>query len=119
MASLWIYRKIPGLLFRVWQTRPSSSRVNDRPTPEGARKVILRALPDETRLRHLAWIESNRKRVEEKTNGRVGYIYVRSTGRDGQAELVRQFVTQFKKEGLIIDERFNSGGQLRIGSSSC
>ncbi len=102
----------PWAAFQGLADKTIELTVNDRPTPEGARKVILRALPDETRLRHLAWIESNRKRVEEKTNGRVGYIYVRSTGRDGQAELVRQFVTQFHKEGLIIDERFNSGGQL-------
>jgi tricorn protease len=42
----------------------------------------------------------------------VGYIYVRSTGIDGQNELVRQFNAQFHKDGLIIDERFNSGGQI-------
>ena len=102
----------PWAAFQGLADKTIELTVNDRPAPEGARKVILRALPDETRLRHLAWIESNRKHVEEKTNGRVGYIYVRSTGRDGQAELVRQFVTQFQKEGLIIDERFNSGGQL-------
>ncbi len=48
----------------------------------------------------------------EATGGRIGYIYVRSTGRDGQSELVRQFGAQFHKEGLIIDERFNSGGQI-------
>ncbi len=102
----------PWAAFQGLADKTIELTVNDRPTTEGARKVIVRALPDESRLRHLAWIESNRKRVEEKTNGRVGYIYVRSTGLDGQSELVRQFVAQFHKEGLIIDERFNSGGQV-------
>ena len=86
--------------------------VNDRPTAEGARTVVVEPLGDETRLRHLAWIESNRRRVEEATGGRVGYVYVPSTGVDGQNELVRQFAAQYEKEGLVIDERFNSGGQI-------
>lgn len=86
--------------------------VNDSPTMEGARKVLVETLTDETRLRHLAWIEANRQRVDEATDGRVGYIYVRSTGIDAQNELVRQFMAQHEKDALIIDERFNSGGQI-------
>ena len=35
-----------------------------------------------------------------------------STGIDGQNELVRQFYGQWNKEGLVIDERFNNGGQI-------
>ncbi len=86
--------------------------VNSGPKLEGARKEVVKTLSDETRLRHLEWIEGNRKAVETATNGRVGYIYVRSTGIDGQSELVRQFAGQFNLDGLIIDERFNSGGQI-------
>jgi len=86
--------------------------VNDKPTNEGARKEIVKTMDSETRLRHLEWIEKNRKTVEQATNNRVGYIYVRSTGIDGQNELVRQFSGQWHKDALIIDERFNSGGQI-------
>ncbi len=77
-----------------------------------SRDVIIKPLDSETRLRHLAWIENNREHVEEVTNGAIGYIYVRSTGVDGQNELIRQFYAQMDKQGLIIDERFNSGGQI-------
>ncbi len=86
--------------------------VNSSPSIINAKKVIIKPMDSETRLRHLAWIEKNRKRVEVATNGKIGYIYVRSTGRDGQNELIRQFYAQMNKEGLIIDERFNSGGQI-------
>ena len=79
---------------------------------DGARKIYVQTLADETRLRNLEWIESNRKRVDEASNGKIGYIYVPSTGTDGQTELVRQFAAQITKEGLIIDERFNNGGQI-------
>lgn len=86
--------------------------VNSSPSLKDAKNVIVKTLGSETRLRHLAWIENNRKRVDNASNGKVGYIYVRSTGVDGQNELVRQFYAQMDKEGLIIDERFNSGGQI-------
>ena len=86
--------------------------INSTPGTEGSRTVVIELMNDETRLRHLTWIEKNRKRVDEATEGTVGYIYVRSTGIDGQNELVRQFTPQFNKKALIIDERFNSGGQI-------
>ncbi len=88
--------------------------VNDRPTPEGARTVLVETLrPDEDlRLRHLAWIQDNREAVAEASGGRVGYVYVPNTGVDGQTELLRQFQGQFHMEGLVVDERWNSGGQI-------
>ncbi|MBN2348050.1 MAG: PD40 domain-containing protein [Bacteroidales bacterium] len=86
--------------------------VNSSPTADGAKKVIVTTLDNENRLRHLAWIENNRALVDKATGGKAGYIYVRSTGIDGQNELVRQFYGQWNKPALIIDERFNSGGQI-------
>ncbi|MFQ5744388.1 MAG: PDZ domain-containing protein [Acidobacteriota bacterium] len=86
--------------------------VNDRPTLDDARTVLVKTLGSEYRLRNLAWINDNRKRVEEATGGRVGYVYVPDTSINGQNELLRQFVAQIDKQGLIIDERFNSGGQI-------
>ena len=86
--------------------------VNDKPRAEGAHKVLVKTLATEDRLRNLEWIEGHRRRVEEASKGRIGYIYVPSTGIDGQTELFRQYMAQFDKEGLIIDERFNNGGQI-------
>jgi tricorn protease len=102
----------PWAAFQGLNNKTISLTVNDQPTLEDSRDVLVKTLSTETRLRHLDWIESNRKRVEEASEGRVGYIYVRSTGIDGQSELVRQFYAQAGKAGLIIDERFNSGGQI-------
>jgi tricorn protease len=73
--------------------------------------VQVKPISSEFRLRNLAWIEANRQKVERATQGRVGYIYVPDTGTNGQSELVRQFTPQWNKEALVIDERFNSGGQ--------
>ena len=85
---------------------------NDKPSWDDSKTTLVKTLSSETRLRNLAWIESNRKRVEEASGGKIGYIYVPSTGVGGQNELVRQFYGQWDKEGLIVDERFNNGGQI-------
>ena len=105
-------RKEPYAAFQGLAGQTVELTVNSTPARTGARKVIVATIASENRLRHLAWIEHNRKTVEQATGGRVGYIYVRSTGVDGQNELVRQFVAQIDKDALIIDERFNSGGQI-------
>jgi len=104
--------KSPWAAFQGLAGKTVELTVNSKPTTEGARKVIVETLGSETRLRNLAWIEQNRKFVEEQSGGRIGYIYVPDTSIGGQNELVRQFLAQFHKEGLIVDERFNSGGQI-------
>ena len=86
--------------------------INSTPDMNDARRVTVKPMSSESRLRNLAWIEDNRRKVQEATNNNVGYIYVPDTGRNGQNELVRQFIPQRTKEALIIDERFNSGGQI-------
>ncbi|MCH7397833.1 PDZ domain-containing protein [Belliella sp. DSM 107340] len=86
--------------------------VNNQPNLTGAKKVLVKPLSSEARLRNLAWINGFRERVEEATDGKIGYIFVPSTGVDGQNELFRQFYGQMNKEGFIIDERFNNGGQI-------
>jgi tricorn protease len=86
--------------------------VNSAPSATGARQVVVKCLAEETELRFRAWIEERRQIVDKATGGKIGYIYVQSTGVDAQNELVRQFMAQWKKDGLIIDERWNSGGQI-------
>jgi len=104
--------KEPYAAFETLGGKTVELTVNNKPDFEGAWKVIVKTKSNENRLRNLAWIEQKRKHVEEATDGKVGYIYVRSTGIDGQDDLVRQYLAQIDKEGLIIDERFNSGGQI-------
>lgn len=76
------------------------------------REYTIEPLASESDLRYRAWIEHNRKYVEDATDGRVGYIYVPDTGVNGQNNLFRQFYGQIGKDALIIDERWNGGGQI-------
>ncbi|MEC7766402.1 MAG: S41 family peptidase [Pseudomonadota bacterium] len=81
---------------------------------EDTKSITVRALTQnqENALRNLEWVETNRKTVSELSGGRLGYIYMTNTADRGQLELVRMFYGQLDKEGFIIDERFNGGGQL-------
>nr|MBX2822846.1 PDZ domain-containing protein [Rhodothermaceae bacterium] len=87
------------------------SRTGDK---EDSKHHIIQCLTqgEETNLRYLEWIEDNRKMVDRLSDGKLGYIYMSNTGGRGQLELVRMYYGQLDKQGFIIDERFNGGGQL-------
>src|SRR5579864_174012 len=79
---------------------------------KSSRDVIVVPVESEEGLRHLAWIESNRRRVEQATGGRVAYVHVPNTAGDGYTSFNRYYFSQVGKDAAIIDERFNEGGQL-------
>ncbi len=76
------------------------------------KRIVMQPVESDSDLRFRAWIEANRRYVEEKTDGKVGYIYVVNTGVPGQNDLVRQLYAQLSKQALIIDDRWNGGGQI-------
>jgi len=104
--------KDPWAAFQGLADKPVFLTVNDKPSLSGAREVLVEMLSTEARLRNLAWIDANRRRVEKLSDGKIGYVFVPDTGQNGQNELVRQWRGQITKAGLVIDERFNSGGQI-------
>jgi tricorn protease len=77
-----------------------------------AREVTVVPVESEENLRHLAWIEGNRRTVDQATGGRVAYVYVPNTAGGGYTSFNRYFFSQVGKEAVIVDERFNEGGQL-------
>ncbi|HXN45121.1 MAG TPA: PDZ domain-containing protein, partial [Bryobacteraceae bacterium] len=84
------------------------------PDPAGAkaREVTVVPVGNEHQLRHLAWIEGNRRKVDQMTNGRVAYVHMPDTNFGGFTSFNRYFFAQVGKEAVIIDERFNHGGEL-------
>jgi tricorn protease len=79
---------------------------------EGGRKVIVKPIADEYPLYHYQWVQKNVKLVEEKSGGKVGYIYIPDMSGDGLNEFVRYYYPQLDKEALIIDDRANGGGNV-------
>ena len=95
-------------------TAGKQTRIKVGPNADGkdSRNVTVVPVPDERLLRGLAWVEDNRKKVEKLSGGRVAYVYVPDTSAEGFARFNRYFFAQTDKEGAVIDERFNGGGQL-------
>jgi tricorn protease len=87
-------------------------RVGPNPDGSAAREVTVVPVPSEARLRNLAWIEGNRRKVDEATDGRVAYVYMPDTSFGGLTNFTRYYYAQVGKEAVIIDERFNGGGAL-------
>ncbi|MFQ5563520.1 MAG: PDZ domain-containing protein [Parvularculaceae bacterium] len=86
-------------------------RVASRADGRNARDIVVETTDSEYLIRLWAWVEDNRKAVEEATDGRVGYVYLPNTAGAGYTFFNRMFFAQVDKEALIIDERSNGGGQ--------
>lgn len=84
--------------------------VNDRPSKKGATEYTVEPLRGEFTLRHLDWIEHNREVVDRESNGEIGYIYLPDTYLGSAREFPRDYLSQSRKRGLIVDGRFNGGG---------
>ena len=89
-----------------------SLRLNSKPTSEGAWEISVKPVGDETGIRYLHWIDTNRKKVAEATGGRIGYMHVPDTAIEGIIQFDKAFNAQVDKEGIIVDERDNSGGNI-------
>lgn len=91
---------------------PTELSLNGKPELAGARKVVISPLNEEHSLYHYEWIQENIRKVDEASNGKIGYIYIPDMGVDGLNEFVKYFYPQLDKEGLIIDDRANGGGNV-------
>jgi tricorn protease len=78
----------------------------------GSREVTVVPVGSEGALRNLNWIESNRRKVDQLSGGKLAYVYVPNTGGAGYDSFNRYFFSQTQKQGAVIDERFNGGGAL-------
>jgi tricorn protease len=87
-------------------------KVGPNPDGTGAREVTVVPVGSESGLRNLAWIEDNRRKVDQLSGGRLGYVYIPNTGGPGYTSFNRYFFAQTNKHGAVIDERFNGGGLL-------
>ena len=84
--------------------------VNSTPSLTGAREVVVEPAGSEGNIRYMDWIESNRLIVDKASNGKIGYIYFPDTYNGSAIDFPKYFYSQTKKEGLILDGRFNGGG---------
>ncbi|MFH4967738.1 PDZ domain-containing protein [Gaetbulibacter sp. M240] len=86
--------------------------INSKPDFEGSWKETVKPITSENDLRQRAWIEDNRRKVDELSGGKLAYIWVPNTSGAGFTYFNRYLFAQQNKLGAVIDERFNGGGLL-------
>lgn len=84
--------------------------VNDDPSMEGARELVVEPVPNEGGLRTMAWVAENQQRVDELSNGQLAYVWLPNTGQGGYQYFNRMYFAQQDRKGAVIDERNNGGG---------
>ncbi len=87
-----------------------SSTTSPPPTEHWTATVV--PIRSESQLRQRAWVEDNRRKVDELSGGKLAYVWVPNTGGPGVVSFDRYFFAQQDKEGAVIDERYNGGGNL-------
>ncbi len=100
-----IYRLLEGTA-----NRQTVLTVNARPDLTGARQVTVVPVANEQPLRTRAWVEDNRRYVDQRSKGQLAYVYVPNTGQGGFDSFNRYYFAQQDKQGAVIDERYNGGG---------
>lgn len=96
--------------FEETTDRQTTLSISNTTSMNDAEDVIVKPIPNEYSLRTFDWIEGNRKKVDELSNGKLAYVYVPNTGSRGFAYFNRYYFAQQDKKGVVIDERNNGGG---------
>jgi tricorn protease len=99
-------------MFEGTAGRQTLIRVGKNPSGEGSRVVTVIPIPSEEGLRTRAWVEDNRRTVDKLSGGRLAYVWLPNTTTGGYTYFTRYYYAQQDKEGAIIDERYNQGGQV-------
>ena len=100
----------PYSLFDRTADRQTVLSLNREPVLDGARQVTVVPVASEVALREREWVDSNRRKVDALSGGRLAYVWLPDTGGGGYAAFNRYYFAQKDKQGAVIDERFNSGG---------
>lgn len=102
-------------LFRFFEEKANRLvELSVGPNADGSdeRTVTVTPVSNEYGLRNRDWVEGNIAKVNAATNGQVAYVYVPNTGYGGFEYFKRYFFPQVNKKAVIVDERFNGGGQI-------
>ncbi len=83
--------------------------VNDKPSPEGARTIRVRAMESGRQAEYCDWVGRNRSYVS-KASPNIGYVHIPDMGEEGMAEFSKWFYANLDKDGMVIDVRYNAGG---------
>ena len=105
-ASIDIQKPLEGTAGHVISLHAASA------DGKNARDISVTPIPSEANLRNIDWIEGNQRKVDQLSGGKLAYVYLPDTGQGGFTNFNRYYFAQTQKQGAVIDERFNAGGQV-------
>ncbi len=100
----------PYELFEGTAGRQVQLLLNDSPSRQNAREVVVEPITNDGQLRTWAWVENNRRIVDEMSDGQLAYVWLPNTAQGGYDNFNRMYFAQQHKRGAVIDERNNGGG---------
>ncbi|WP_169303064.1 S41 family peptidase [Thalassotalea mangrovi] len=100
------YRYFNGTLNKQTKITIRSARTGD------STDYWVIPIEDESKLRQMAWVEDNRRFVNQASDNQLAYVWLPDTGDKGYRYFNRYFFAQADRKGIIVDERFNGGGYI-------
>ncbi len=110
-------RNLPGneSIYRAFQNladKDVTLTVAPHADGRGAHTIVVKTIPSERTLRNIAWIDHNARLVKRLSHGKLGYVYLPDTEWGGYRNFNRMYFALVDKQGVILDERFNHGGDI-------
>jgi len=105
-----------------WELLNSTNRLNrkvevsfnNKPDQEGAWKTRIEPVASQAQnqLRYERWVKERRELAEKMSGGRVGYLHIQAMNPPSLQKFEKELRENRNKEALIIDERWNGGGNI-------
>ncbi len=76
------------------------------------RDVIVKPHGSDFWLRYGDWEYSNRLKVEKASEDQIGYLHLSAMGTWDIGQFYREFYPVYNRPGLIVDVRYNGGGNI-------
>jgi Tol biopolymer transport system component len=85
------------------------------PSTKKSQQITVKpiSLGEERSLLYDRWVKINEKEVEEKSNGQLGYVHIPGMSDEPYRSIYEDMMGKyFDKKAVIVDTRFNGGGDL-------
>jgi len=94
--------------------RKAEVTFNDKPTENGAWNARIETISQGqyNGLRYERWVKDNRKKVDELSGGRVGYLHIQAMNQPSLRKFEKEIREYRNKDALVIDQRWNGGGNI-------
>jgi tricorn protease len=88
--------------------------VNSRPNKDGAWTIKINPVSQQAfaNLQYERWVDERRALVEKLSGGEIGYLHIRQMDEASLRRFEKDFAAQGRKKALVIDQRFNPGGNI-------